>query len=206
MLGRRNSFPNQSALFDSAFANIAESLRHSTVQVRDGPRAAGAGVIWSTGGWVVTNAHVVQRSSPEVILRDGARYRAEVLSRDEQRDLAVLLVPPGDLPAAAIEPSTEVRPGELAFALGHPYGLTGSLSAGIVHAVGPIEWTAGRRGRVWIQVDICLAPGNSGGPLANAQGRIIGINTMVAMGLGLAVPSREVEQFLRGVKRQWKAA
>ena len=206
MPGSGNSFPSPSALFDSALANIAESLRHSTVQIRDGPRVAGAGVIWSAGGWIVTNAHVAQRSSPEVILRDGARYRAEVLARDVQRDLAVLFIPAGDLPAAASGPSTEVRVGELAFALGHPYGLTGSLAAGIVHAVGPIEWTAGRRGRAWIQVDIRLAPGNSGGPLADAQGRIIGINTMVAMELGLAVPSREVEQFLRETKSQWKAA
>jgi serine protease Do len=82
----------------------------------------------------------------------------------------------------------------LVFAVGNPFGVSGALTAGIVHAVGPTESADGRR---WVQADIRLAPGNSGGPLANAQGHVIGVNSMIAGGLALAVPSPVVERFRR---------
>ena len=88
-----------------------------------------------------------------------------------------------------------MRVGELAFAVGNPLGIVGALTAGIIHALVPAD---GAYGQGWIQADIHLAPGNSGGPLADAQGRIIGINSMVAGGLAFAVPSNVVERFLNG--------
>jgi serine protease Do len=85
------------------------------------------------------------------------------------------------------------RVGSLVLAVGHPFGMRGALATGIVHAVGPMQ----PRGRPWIQADLRLAPGNSGGPLADARGQLVGLNAMVAGGLALAIPLSEVKRFLR---------
>jgi serine protease Do len=192
-----------SALFDAALATVGQKLSQSTVQIIDGRRGAGSGVIWRAPGWIVTNAHVVRTPRVKVHLPDGRKFDAELVARDPDNDLAVLRADEPDLPIAEIGSSTELRVGELVIAAGCPYGLRGSVSAGVVHAIGPV----GALGdRLWIQADLELAPGNSGGPLANARGCVIGINTMIAGGLGLAIPSRDVEQFLRRVMLQKRAA
>jgi serine protease Do len=90
---------------------------------------------------------------------------------------------------------SRVRPGEVAIAVGNPLGFLGAMTVGVVHGIGPLR---GLGGRSWVQADVRLAPGNSGGPLADVQGRLIGINTMVAGRLALAIPSNEVAQFLLG--------
>jgi serine protease Do len=120
-----------------------------------------------------------------------------VLARDRRRDLAAI-VTPSDAPlgeialSAVIGQPTTLRPGDLVVALGNPLGIVGALALGVVHAVDP-----GKRGAAsWIRADIRLAPGNSGGPLADARGRVVGINTMIAGGLGIAVPVSAVERFL----------
>jgi serine protease Do len=97
------------------------------------------------------------------------------------------------LPAASAADSSELRPGELAIAIGNPMGFVGALATGVIHAVGPLR---GLGRQSWVQADVRLAPGNSGGPLANAHGRIVGINTMVAGRLALAIPSNAVRDFL----------
>ena len=172
---------------------IAEHLRHLTVQVQGRRPGGGSGVIWRSTGVIITNAHVVRAPSATVTLADGRTFEATVTARDPQRDLAVLTLPASDLPSAPIGDSSALRVGELAFAVGHPLGIVGALTVGIIHALGPAD---GGYGQGWIQADIHLAPGNSGGPLADAQGRIIGINSMVAGGLAFAVPSNAVERFL----------
>jgi serine protease Do len=175
------------------FGEIAEKLRRSTVLVYAGPRGNGSGVIWSADGAIITNAHVARSSQLRVQLWDGREFAATVASRDTTRDLAELRIRAADLPAAAIADSSQVRPGELAIAIGNPLGFVGALTTGLVHAVGPLR----RLGAApWIQADVRLAPGNSGGPLADARGRVIGINTMVAGRLALAVPSNAVTHFL----------
>jgi serine protease Do len=97
------------------------------------------------------------------------------------------------LPAAAAADSSKLRPGELAIAIGNPMGFVGALATGVIHAVGPLR---GLGPRTWVQADVRLAPGNSGGPLADSHGRIVGINTMVAGRLALAIPSNTVRDFL----------
>ena len=175
------------------FGEVAEQLRRSTVVVHAGSRAAGSGVIWSSDGLVVTNAHVARGSRPIVQLWDGREFEAVIQSRDARRDLAQLRIEATGLPAASAADSSQVRPGELAIAIGNPLGFVGALATGVIHAVGPIR---GLGSQPWVQADVRLAPGNSGGPLANAYGRIVGINTMVAGGLALAIPSDTVLQFL----------
>jgi len=175
-----------------AFGEVAERLRRSTVQVFSG--GGGSGVIWGAEGLIVTNAHVVRSGRVEVELWDGRRFEARTASHDPRRDLAALRVPASGLPAAAAGDSAALRPGELAIAIGSPLGFAGALTTGVVHAVGRV---AGMGRQSWVCATVRLAPGNSGGPLANASGQVIGINTAVVNGLGLAVPSRDVGEFLR---------
>jgi serine protease Do len=175
------------------FGEIAEVLRRSTVLIHAGPRGNGSGVIWTSDGTIVTNAHVARRPGLRVQLWDGRELPAEVVSRDAQRDLAALHLRADDLPAAPTADSSQLRPGELAIAIGNPLGFVGALTTGVIHAVGPLR---GLSGQSWVQASVRLAPGNSGGPLANAQGRVIGINTMVAGRLALAIPSNAVRHFL----------
>ena len=175
------------------FGEIAEQLRRSTVLVLPGDRGNGSGVIWSADGVIVTNAHVVRGSQMRVQLWDGREFDASLVSRDTNRDLAELRINAANLPAAAAADSSQVRPGELAIAIGNPLGFVGALTTGVVHAVGPLRRFGSQP---WVQADVRLAPGNSGGPLADARGRTIGINTMVAGRLALAVPSNAVANFL----------
>lgn len=175
---------------------IADRLRRSTVLVRPGgSKGNGSGVLWSTDGLIVTNAHVAQGSRAEISLWDGREFRAEVASRDARRDLAALRISAGELLAAEAGDSARVRPGEIAIAVGNPLGFVGALTTGVVHGVGPIR---GLGSQSWVQSDVRLAPGNSGGPLADARGRVIGINAMVAGRLALAIASNEVARFLNG--------
>jgi serine protease Do len=175
------------------FGEVAEALRRTTVQVSSGGRGFGSGVILSTDGLIVTNAHVVRSSHAQVKLWDGRTLDAAVTSRDLTRDLAALLASASGLPAATLADSSKARVGELVLAVGNPLGFVGALSAGIIHAAGSVH---GLGMSSWLQADVKLAPGNSGGPLANAQGRVLGINTTVAGGLALAIPSNDVARFL----------
>jgi len=177
----------------TGFGEIAEKLRRSTVVLHARGRGSGSGVIWSSDGTIVTNAHVVRSAQVSLQLWDGREFDATVTTRDPRRDLAVLRIDATNLPFALVADSSQVRPGELAIAIGNPLGFVGALTTGVIHAVGPLH---GLGSRSWVQADVRLAPGNSGGPLADARGRVIGINTMVAGRLALAIPSDVVRNFL----------
>jgi serine protease Do len=183
------------------FGEVAEQLRRSTVLIEAGDRGSGSGVIWGGDGLIVTNAHVARGANARVKLWDGRELEAGVTSRDPQLDLAALRISANDLPRVSSADSSKLRPGELAIAVGNPLGFVGALTTGVIHAVGPL---GGMGSRTWVQADVRLAPGNSGGPLADAHGRVIGINTMVAGRLALAIPSNAVHQFLfAGPRAAW---
>jgi serine protease Do len=174
---------------------IAERLRRQTVEVISyGGRGCGSGVIWpGSASRIVTNAHVFNDAGM-VRFADGSESPARLTRIDRRRDLAALEVSIATREAARVRDSGQVHRGELVIAIGNPLGFTGALSTGVVHAVGPV---AGLGHRAWIQAQVRLAPGNSGGPLADAEGRVIGINSMVVSGgLGLAIPSSAVSVFL----------
>ncbi|HXM96148.1 MAG TPA: trypsin-like peptidase domain-containing protein [Candidatus Dormibacteraeota bacterium] len=175
------------------FGEIAEKLRRSTVVIHAGGRGSGSGVIWSSDGTIVTNAHVARGTQVSLQLWDGREFDVTVASRDPRRDLAVLHINATNLPCALVADSSQVRPGELAIAIGNPLGFVGALTTGVIHAIGPLHRLGSQS---WLQADVRLAPGNSGGPLADARGRVIGINTMVAGRLALAIPSNVVRNFL----------
>jgi serine protease Do len=176
---------------------IAERLRRSTVLVRAGWRGGGSGVIWSPDGTIVTNAHVLRGDTASVQLWDGSEYRAAVALRDRRRDLALLRIAARGLPAADPGDSSRLRVGEIVLAVGNPFGFVGALTTGVVHGTGPL---LGLGPQSWIHATVRLAPGNSGGPLANALGQMVGINTMVAGSLALAIPSNAVQRFLSSGK------
>jgi serine protease Do len=178
------------------FGEVVERLRRATVVVRPGGRRGnGSGVLWGSDGVVITNAHVAQGATAEITLWDGRELRAEVMHRDPRRDLAALRIAAKDLSSLEARDTSLVRPGEMAIAVGNPLGFVGALTTGVIHAVGPLQ---GLGKLTWVQADVRLAPGNSGGPLADVQGGILGINTMVAGRLALAIPSNDITRFLMG--------
>jgi serine protease Do len=151
-------------------------------------------VIWREDGQVVTNAHVLHGNSIiEVELWNGRRLRADIRNSDPRRDLAALQVDAQGVGSAIPGDSDALRPGELVIAVGSPYGFIGAVSTGVIHSVGALS---GLPARPWVVSDVRLAPGNSGGPLANAQGHVVGLNTMIAGGLAIAIPSKSVGRFL----------
>jgi serine protease Do len=181
------TMPQAVPFFAMDFGNVAASLRRATVMVTGRRGGSGSGVIWDRNGLVITNSHVVPENTAQVLLDDGRTVKAVLIKRDPEHDLAALQLEASDLSAATIGDSRNLRPGELVLAVGNPMGEVGAVSAGIVYAIH----------EDWIQADVRLAPGNSGGPLADASGEVIGINSMIAGGLAVAVPAQVVKDFLK---------
>jgi S1-C subfamily serine protease len=176
--------------YSRVVVSASEKLLPSVAHLRSGP-GSGSGVVLTPDGFVVTSAHVVERARRvRVSFVDGSEYRAEVAGRDPLSDLAVLRADADRLVPAELGDAGALRIGQLVVAVGNPNGFTGSVTAGVVSALGRSLPT--RTGRVVdnvIQTDAALNPGNSGGALADGSGRVVGINTAVAgVGLGLAVP------------------
>jgi serine protease Do len=166
--------------------------RHSSARSRR--LGSGSGVILTPDGYILTSAHVIGEGEGITVgLSDGRELEAAVIGRDPLSDLAVIRSEGDDLPAATLGDADTLRVGQLVIALGNPMGLAGSVTAGVVSALGrSLTTRAGAHGRLVenvIQTDASLNPGNSGGALADSRGRVVGINTALAgYGLGLAVP------------------
>lgn len=186
-----------STRLDGELAEHIASAKKSLVQIRTGRNGAGSGVIIHDDGLIITNAHVVRRTAPRVVLNDGTQLRSKLLAYDEAYDLAALAVDSDRLPALTLGDSRRLRPGSLVVALGHPWGVVGAATAGMVIGVGrPVE-PLPYRGEL-IQVGLHLRPGHSGGPMLDAAGELVGINTMIAgPHVGLAVPTNTVNRFLK---------
>jgi serine protease Do len=177
-------------------AAAAEAARRSLVGISNGQRGAGAGTIWHPDGLILTNAHVVQLRSPQVTLPDGRTLPARVLAHDKELDLAALRVDASNLPTIELGHSKQLQPGEWVLALGHPWGVAGAATAGVVIGMGPPP-ELGVPGRELLHVGLHLRPGHSGGPLVDVGGRLVGINTMMAgPDVGLAVPVHVVKAYL----------
>lgn len=178
----------------AAAAELAARVSTHVVEVRNRGGGAGAGIIWRPDGTIITNHHVARSDHAEVVLADGRHYQASVVLRDPRDDLAVLKVDADHLPAAPIGDARQLRVGELVLAVGHPWGIKHTVTIGVVSAMVPQDGPG--QARELIRADVLLGPGNSGGPLVDAYGRVVGINAMVAGGLGLAVPSHLAERLL----------
>jgi serine protease Do len=175
-----------------AGARMIERAQRSVVQVSSGGRGIGAGVIWDPDGLVMTNHHVVAgwRRNVTVALHDGRTFDAEVVKSSGSLDLALLRLPgeTTNLPAAPIGDSDALRVGELVYAIGHPWGSVGAVSAGIVGGVGELRGRDRGSSARYVRSDVTLAPGNSGGPLLNARGEVVAINAMVFGRMALSIP------------------
>jgi serine protease Do len=176
----------------------------SVVQVKAGGRGIGTGVIWrsnSAASELVTNAHVVAgvgKGQLQVTLADGRAYAAELLASQTQLDLALLRIAAGNLPAALVAESSSLRVGEWVFAIGNPWGQVGVVTQGVISATGALTMRDGRKAQ-YLRSDVQLAPGNSGGPLLNVDGHVIGINAMIFGGdLSVAIPSATVIEWIAG--------
>jgi serine protease Do len=182
---------------DSALSNLASFVQSFTVELRSrGGSAVGSGVVWRPEGFVVTNAHVATDRRLTVHLPGGERtVSGRVVARDVKRDLAVVEVEASALATAPLGDPSLLRPGALVLALGHPWGIANALSLGVVHSV--LKAPSGDPR--WIVADVALAPGNSGGPLVDASGRVVGVNAMIVNGLGTAIPANVVDDFFREV-------
>jgi serine protease Do len=174
---------------------IVELLRRSTVQIQSGSgrgsSGTGSGLVLNDGR-VITNAHVVTGGNLVIETWEGRTSKGQLAKADPRRDLALLMARGLDAPAATFA-STAAKASQPVIAVGNPLGFLGAVSTGFVQKVGAISGWAGRQ---WIQSDLRLAPGNSGGPLADIRGEIVGINTMVAGGIAFSIPVATVQRFL----------
>jgi S1-C subfamily serine protease len=185
---------------------LGPSVAHLRVTRRDRGRhqdGSGSGVVITPDGFIMTSAHVVDGATGPVMAAfpDGNEVAARVVGADPLSDLAVLRADDTDLPSAILGDASDLQVGQLVVAIGNPLGFAGSVTAGVVSALGrAFPLRAGRHGRIVenvIQTDAALNPGNSGGALADGRGRVIGVNTAVAgIGLGLAVP---IDAATRGI-------
>lgn len=186
---------------NAEMSDVLENVRNSLVEIHNGRRGIGAGIVRSPDGVIITNAHVVGRSHLQVTLPDGRTLSARVLAHDAEHDLAALAVDATGLPAIQVGQSQRPQPGQWVMALGHPWGVTGAVTSGVVIGAGS-EWPEmPQSGREWVVVSLHLRPGYSGGPLVDAQGRLVGINTMMTgPDVGVAVPVHIVKDFVQRAK------
>jgi serine protease Do len=196
--------------YSRAVIAVADRLAPSVANLRvshrgrGGRRVNGGGsaVVITPDGFLLTSAHVVARSDDggRATFVDGRELRFEVIGADPHSDLAVLRAEADDLVSAELGDAERLRVGQLVVALGNPNGFAGSVTAGVVSALGrSLPTQSGRVVDNVIQTDAALNPGNSGGALADGSGRVVGINTAVAgVGLGLAVPVNEATRQIVG--------
>lgn len=182
---------------NAALADVATHVKGSLVEVSTG-LGGGAGTIWHSDGLIITNAHVVSRGELHIKLPGGHTLPAQLVAIDPIRDLAALSVEANELPTIELGKSKALRAGQFVTAIGHPFGVRGAATSGVVIGTGSDDLPEMYTGREWVMVNLHLRPGHSGGPLVDTSGRLVGINTiMTGPDVGGAVPVDVVKKFLK---------
>ena len=171
---------NFNGTFTQVIDEFVQRVMPSLVVVRGHRFGAGSGIVWDAAGLILTNNHVVGRRNPVVILQDNREYESRLLARDPDVDLALLSIDATGL-TPLVPASASPRVGEMVFAFGHPWGQRNTVTRGIVSALVTAQNRRGDKLPV-VRSDVPLAPGNSGGPLVNAKGEVVGINAMIIGG------------------------
>jgi serine protease Do len=174
--------------------DLAERVRRSVVSVRS-RAGGGAATAWDCG-LLITNHHVVPSEHAEIVTSDGRTFPATVIGRDPERDLAALRADGADLVPLEAGDSSGLRPGQLVFAVGNPWGRPGFVTAGVVFGTSAAGLDYPSPSADVVRADVRLAPGNSGGPLCDAEGRVVGINSMIVGGMAVAIASNAVANFV----------
>jgi S1-C subfamily serine protease len=190
--------------FSRAVVSVADKLRPAVVNLRVGRGmrgGSGSGVLFAPDGFLLTNHHVVQgHDAVRVRLSDGTELTGRVIGNDPWTDLAVVQVPGDGFPYAVLGDSAKLKVGQLAVAIGSPLGFESTVTAGVISALGrTLRSVSGHLVDNVIQTDAALNPGNSGGPLVDTHGRVVGINTAViqpAQGICFAIPVNTAKTIL----------
>ncbi|MDK2930511.1 MAG: serine protease Do [Bacillota bacterium] len=175
---------------DFFFEFFGEAPRGSTREMT--VPAIGSGFIVRSDGYVLTNNHVIEGAKEIIVtLADGRKFNGKVMGRDPRYDLAVVKIDATRLPAVELGDSDRIRPGDFAIAIGNPYGLQHTVTAGIISGLARSIDGDPKEPGIYIQTDAAINRGNSGGPLIDIDGRVVGINTAIipqAQGIGFAIP------------------
>ena len=195
---------NFNGTFTQVISELVERIMPSLVIVRGRRYGAGAGIVWDANGLILTNSHVVGQHTPIVVLQDDGEYESRLIARDPDVDLALLSVEVTGLRPLKLA-SVPPRVGEMVFAFGHPWGQRNTVTRGIVSALVTAQNRRGDKVPI-VRSDTPLAPGNSGGPLVNAKGEVVGINAMIVGGdqsvsIAASVVNEFVEKAVRNLER-----
>jgi S1-C subfamily serine protease len=193
----------------SSVVHLAATYQDGTAKAGNRGEGSGSGVLITPDGYLVTNSHVVEQAkSITVTLADGTEYPAQVVGYDPATDLALARVPASALPSTQLGDSSLIRVGQVAIAIGNPFGFQNSVTSGVVSALGrSLRSNSGRLIEDVIQTDAALNPGNSGGPLVDTRGRVIGINTAIiqyAQGICFAIPVNTMRWVVTELMREGK--
>ena len=187
-------------LLTGEISQVVNRVKHSLVVLSNGHHGYGAGIIWRSDGLILTNYHVAANDQLSAALINGSHHATRVVASDPEIDLALLQIDENNLQGASIADSLNLQVGQYVMAFGHPWGNINSTTAGLISGFPTVKTTKSGKIMQVIRTDAQLAPGFSGGPLVDASGNVIGINTMIIGGdQGIAIPIHLAAGFIQHV-------
>ncbi|MGD8603293.1 MAG: serine protease [Anaerolineales bacterium] len=183
---------------NQSLVELVEKIRPSIVRIQTSLHGFGTGTVWHPDGLIITNAHVVSGKKASIVLADNAKTEANVIAVSRRLDLAALKVECGQLPAVELGTSGDLKPGSIVVAMGFPWGASDGATMGVFIGMNQAWGPGAKGGRELIAASLHLRPGHSGGPMVDAAGRLVGINTMMnGPNVGVAIPVDDAKGWLK---------